>query len=95
MLACKEVAHELHPVFPLERTTTLLLIVLPRAFVRGAVVEPEGALPLLFVILKLALVLAPIFPLHLSIAFSLAMDPVAYVESFARPNVLALLFIGN
>ena len=94
MLALKEVTDELHPVVPCERATTLLLVVFPRTIVHGAVGEGEDTVSLLLVVLELAFVVALIWPAHLSLAFSLAIHPVASVNGLVRPFVRAFLPIG-
>ena len=96
MLTLKEVTDELHPVFPRERATTMLLVLYPRTFVygAGAVAEVEDTFSMLHVVLEGASVGAAIWPCHLSLAFSLAIHPVAIVSYTVRPCVPAWLFIG-
>ena len=96
MLTLKEVTDELHPVFPRERATTMLLVLYPRTFVygAGAVAEVEDTFSMLHVVLEVASVGAVIWPCHLSCAFSLAIHPVASVSYTVRPCVRACLLIG-
>ena len=94
MLTLKEVTDELHPVFPRERATTMLLVLYPRTFVYGAVAEVEDTFSMLHVVLEVASVGAVIWPCHLSCAFSLAIHPVASVSYTVRPCVRACLLIG-